>query len=294
MTRLAGACATLLLALPSGALARGAGGGAASAAGGAAAPQQTQSQSPAEAPTPAPPAAETEVSGIPTPVHRVAVDRGAVRLTLRSAAIVGQDVAASGAAPARDAGEEVTLERLDATRGLWLALTHARVRPGGAFNLEWKADVAGRLSLRAVVGSSPQAPAAGAALSQSSGAAPVTIYHAGVATYYGPGFYGQRTACGQIMTPQVVGVANRTLPCGTLVAVSYGSQTLVVPVIDRGPYHRGVSWDLTSRVAGLLGAEGKEQVGTMIVGSVPNTPLLGQVPGPHGSPTGGSEASPAA
>ena len=45
----------------------------------------------------------------------------------------------------------------------------------------------------------------------------------GIATWFGPGFYGKKTACGQTLTPAIVGVANRTLPCGTLVKVSYGA-----------------------------------------------------------------------
>src|ERR1700691_1830468 len=43
------------------------------------------------------------------------------------------------------------------------------------------------------------------------------IHKTGIATWFGPGFYGQATACGQTLTPAVIGVANRTLPCGTLV-----------------------------------------------------------------------------
>lgn len=55
-------------------------------------------------------------------------------------------------------------------------------------------------------------------------------------TWYGPGFYGNRTACGQRYTRYIVGVAHRTLPCGTLVQFTWGGQTAVAPVIDRGPY----------------------------------------------------------
>ena len=57
-----------------------------------------------------------------------------------------------------------------------------------------------------------------------------------IATWFGPGFYGQKTACGQTMSPVIVGVASRTLPCGTLVLVNYKGHRLTVPVIDRGPY----------------------------------------------------------
>ena len=60
------------------------------------------------------------------------------------------------------------------------------------------------------------------ALANTGGVAPVLVVHkTAIATWFGPGFYGQTTACGQILTPEIVGVANRTLPCGTLVKVSY-------------------------------------------------------------------------
>src|SRR5262245_34822899 len=59
------------------------------------------------------------------------------------------------------------------------------------------------------------------------------VHRTGLATWFGPGFYGQTTACGQTLTPAVVGVANRTLPCGTLVRVTYHGHALVVPVLDR-------------------------------------------------------------
>ena len=107
-------------------------------------------------------------------------------------------------------------------------------------------------------------------------AAKPRIHTTGIATWFGPGFYGQETACGQTLTPGVVGVANRTLPCGTLVKVSYGGRTLTVPVLDRGPYsHIGADWDLTSGAAEALGITDTVRIGTRIVGSTPNTPTLG-------------------
>jgi hypothetical protein len=66
-----------------------------------------------------------------------------------------------------------------------------------------------------------------------------------IASWYGPGFYGNRTACGQTYTPEIVGVAHRTLPCGTLVVLEYRGQTMTVPVIDRGPYIAGRTLDLS-------------------------------------------------
>jgi rare lipoprotein A (peptidoglycan hydrolase) len=97
-----------------------------------------------------------------------------------------------------------------------------------------------------------------------------------IATWFGPGFYGQKTACGQTLTPAVVGVANRTLPCGTLVRVSYAGRALTIPVLDRGPYsHIGADWDLTSGAAKALGISDTVRIHTRIVGSAPNTPALG-------------------
>jgi rare lipoprotein A (peptidoglycan hydrolase) len=101
----------------------------------------------------------------------------------------------------------------------------------------------------------------------------------GIATWFGPGFYGNQTGCGQTLTPQTVGVANRTLPCGTLVKVTYGSHALTLPVLDRGPYsHIGADWDLTAGAAVALGITETVRIGTRVVGSTPNTPMLGTPP----------------
>jgi len=107
-----------------------------------------------------------------------------------------------------------------------------------------------------------------------------TVHKATLATWFGPGFYGRETACGQTLTPAVVGVANRTLPCGTLVKFNYKGHTATVPVIDRGPYaHNGAQWDLTSGAASALGMSDTARLNTRVVGSVPNTPTLGLPPG---------------
>ena len=79
------------------------------------------------------------------------------------------------------------------------------------------------------------------------------VYRPGQASYYGPGFYGNRTACGQTLTPGTLGVANRWLPCGTRVTFRYHGRTVTVPVIDRGPYHGSRIWDLTYATKRKLG-----------------------------------------
>jgi rare lipoprotein A len=125
-----------------------------------------------------------------------------------------------------------------------------------------------------------QAP--GAALASTGGAsAPngvrsMACAKAQVATWFGPGFYGQKTACGQTMSPVIVGVASRTLPCGALVLVDYKGHRLTVPVIDRGPYaNNGAMWDLTWGAASALAITETVHIKTKVVGQAANSPLLG-------------------
>jgi peptidoglycan hydrolase-like protein with peptidoglycan-binding domain len=73
------------------------------------------------------------------------------------------------------------------------------------------------------------------------------------ATFYGPGLYGNRTACGYTLGRRTRGIAHRTLPCGTPVPVYFGGRLAIFPVIDRGPYTDGVSLDLTAAAARKLG-----------------------------------------
>ena len=142
--------------------------------------------------------------------------------------------------------------------------------------------VLGMLALTACVAT----PASALAASSTGGAsAPSTVtaaasakkkvHPSGIATWFGPGFYGKETACGQTLTPAVVGLANRTLPCGTLVKVSYGGHSLVMPVLDRGPYSHIADWDLTSGAAEALGITETVRIATRVVGAAPNTPDLG-------------------
>ncbi len=66
-----------------------------------------------------------------------------------------------------------------------------------------------------------------------------------VASYFGPGLFGNSTACGVVLTTGLQGVAHRTLPCGSSVQLSYAGRTMTVPVVDRGPYIAGREFDLT-------------------------------------------------
>jgi len=102
-----------------------------------------------------------------------------------------------------------------------------------------------------------QAATGGASTVAESGAQPgseiafAPMQWAG-ATWYGPGLYGRHTACGQLLGPDTVGVAHRSLPCGTTVKFVYHGHSIVTQVIDRGPYSRGNAWDLTQAAARAL------------------------------------------
>lgn len=74
-----------------------------------------------------------------------------------------------------------------------------------------------------------------------------------IASWYGPGFYGNRTACGQVYTPEIIGVAHRTLRCGTMLVLEYRGRTMTVPVIDRGPYIAGRTLDLSNATRLAMG-----------------------------------------
>jgi rare lipoprotein A (peptidoglycan hydrolase) len=79
---------------------------------------------------------------------------------------------------------------------------------------------------------------------------------AGASWYGGKTMWGRHTACGQILRPSTIGVANKTLPCGTPVKFVWHGHSVIAPVIDRGPYVTGRAWDLTSAAAESLDFEG--------------------------------------
>ena len=82
------------------------------------------------------------------------------------------------------------------------------------------------------------------------------------ATWYGPGFWGRKTACGMVLQPTVIGTAHKGLPCGTQVTFSFKGRSVAATVIDRGPYRKGFAWDLTKKAAKRVGflAVGKGKI----------------------------------
>jgi hypothetical protein len=157
-------------------------------------------------------------------------------------------------------GSTVTIQRLDPHTGQWIVAVTAQADPAGDFTAVWTADHIGVFSIRAL----PAGAADQARASDADDTIRVTVYKSALATWYGPGFYGHRTACGTRLTRETLGVAHRGLPCGTQVAVSYKGRTITVPVIDRGPFGvRKAAYDLTAATARALGMTTTSRIGAV-------------------------------
>lgn len=93
----------------------------------------------------------------------------------------------------------------------------------------------------------------------------------GASWYGGPSLWGAKTACGATLSPNTLGVAHKTLPCGTAVKFRYHGHVLVTRVIDRGPYVHGRAWDFTAAASEALGFEGVGRVRYAVARSVART-----------------------
>jgi len=142
-------------------------------------------------------------------------------------------------------------------KGIWTPIGTVGTDSGGDFSLTWKPFKAGLYDFRITP---TDAATTAAAPSQGS----LSVYRKQKATWYGPGFYGKRTACNTKLTRRTLGVAHRSLPCGTKVEFFSAGKSITVPVIDRGPFVKGVTWDLTLATTRALGSND-----TLILGALP-------------------------
>jgi len=130
----------------------------------------------------------------------------------------------------------------------WHTLSTGRTGARGRYRLSLAPDAADGQSLRVVFGGDSRNARA------MRPAGRVTVLHPALASWYED---GGNTACG---FHAGLGVANRTLPCGTKVRLSYGGRSVTAVVDDRGPYTGGREWDLNQNTASALGFDG---VGTV-------------------------------
>jgi rare lipoprotein A len=169
----------------------------------------------------------------------------------RTATVAGALLSAPrlGAAPQAQGGQIVSLQARG--RGGWRTVAGARTGAHGRYRLRYRANRIGSERLRVSF-----AGAAGE-LGAHRSAGRLNVYRLVEASWYGG---GGSLACGGWLTSSTLGVANKTLPCGTPVTLRYGGRTVRVRVIDRGPYVEGREYDLTEATARALGFEGVGEV----------------------------------
>lgn len=161
----------------------------------------------------------------------------------------GQAVAVYGTLQPARPGREVTLKLLG-RRG-WRTVAHSYTGARGRFTLRFKPHnlLSTRIEVR-YAGDSRALP-----VRRVLGH--LSVYRLAGASWYGG---GGSLACGGYLTSSTMGVANKTLPCGTYVTLRYGARSVRVPVVDRGPYVPGRDFDLTEATKRALGFEGVGQV----------------------------------
>jgi rare lipoprotein A len=180
--------------------------------------------------------------GRATRAHKVTV-RSVTRARVEKRAKVGQKVKVKGHVAPAGTRRKVTVK----VGGDKL---RTRTNRKGRFVAKWKPRKAGhsRVKVRA----------AGNLVAKGSKtkAGRVTVFRAAEASWYGPGLYGNGVACGGTLKPSTMGVAHKTLPCGTKLTIRYHGRQVKAKVIDRGPYVAGREFDLTEAVKNKLGMGG--------------------------------------
>jgi rare lipoprotein A (peptidoglycan hydrolase) len=208
----------------------------------------------------------SQSSGTPQPGNvTVTASAGGMSIATHSSAFLANQLRFSGSAPSSDAGQAVEIERSGhETNWAWTPTVQAQIRSDGSFSAVWNTNHIGRFAIRAVLAGTHQARQnSGASASSGWPTVTVTVYRPSIATWYSDN--GSTTACGEVLHKNTLGVANRTLPCGTQVALYYQGKTITVPVIDRGPYANHADWDLTQAAARLLSVY---SVGVAHIGAV--------------------------
>jgi hypothetical protein len=186
----------------------------------------------------------TAGDGSETPSDGRARIRVAARVILNVSShdvMSGKDVRLKGHVLPAVSGREVLLQQR--IEGAWRSIGRETVSDG-SFSHQLRVESKGYRPLRAVFDGDN-------ANSEGNDDDFVKVYGRSPATWYGPGFWGEKTACGERLQRGTLGVAHRTLPCGTKVSLLYRGRTITVPVIDRGPYGNA-DWDLTQETAERL------------------------------------------
>ena len=90
--------------------------------------------------------------------------------------------------------------------------------------------------------------------------APGGTWYDAVAGAHGGAAPGKRSACGQIVRKDELGVAYAGLPCGAKIYVRFDGHEVLTEVVDQGPYVPGRQFDFTPALARKLGLTGTQRV----------------------------------
>jgi rare lipoprotein A (peptidoglycan hydrolase) len=89
---------------------------------------------------------------------------------------------------------------------------------------------------------------------------PARNWYRALAASYDLGVSRRRTACGERIRPDTLGVAHPVLPCGVKVFIAYNGTRVLTQVIDRGPNVPGREFDLTKALADRIGLHGIQEI----------------------------------
>jgi rare lipoprotein A len=189
----------------------------------------------------------TPLTGDTHRVARVQVSADLIAHGRQHDVLAGDSVIVAGKLLPGRGGRTVALE--GHSRAGWSTLARARTGVRGGFAVRYRPQqtALGRHLRVIFTGDRVNARSAG-----SAGA--MTVYHPTVVSWYED---GGTTACG---FHAGLGVANRSLPCGTKVRFHHSGHTVTATVDDRGPYVGGRDFDLNQSTAAALGFDG---VGTV-------------------------------
>ena len=139
----------------------------------------------------------------------------------------------------------VRLERLQ--RGRWRQIDADLTSKSGRFALRHRTRGADTSLVRIRFGGDRTARPAKRVIGR------LNVFRTALASWYGPGLYGNSLGCGGRLSPGTVGVAHKSLPCGTTVVLRNGRRVVRARVIDRGPYVGAREFDLTAATKYRLG-----------------------------------------
>ena len=183
------------------------------------------------------------------------------RRTLSRAVLTAGAFSIAMAAPAA-AQTDVTKQRLNVRAGQSAVVVGTAPGPVASLQIRrrgaWRTidrdrtTATGRFVLRARFRRTLTAPARVASGAETFRLGRLSVYRFANASWYGPGLYGNKLGCGGTLAPGRMGVAHKTLPCGSRVTLRHRGRSVRVRVIDRGPYVGGREYDLTEATARKL------------------------------------------